>query len=335
MVVYKSIPFIILMISVCSSPVTAKDIHNYVFFGRDRERIKEETFLKTTGFEGAQLKYTWKELEPTKNNYNLSLIMNDLEFLNARGKKLFIQIQDVSFDLDIINVPEYLRNEPEYGGGADIAYQFEDEEETKAIPEGWVARRWDPKVRERFQLLLAVLGEKLDGNIEGINLPETAVEFGNKGDYHPKGFTFEIYRDSLLDTMKALKDAFPNTVVIQYANFMPGEWLPWEDHSYLKSVYDYAKDSNVGVGGPDLLPFRKGQLNNSYPFIRQSAGIVPTGVAVQWGNYEDTNPETGERISISEIFEFGKDNLKLDYIFWGTQEPFYTENVIPFLESMY
>jgi hypothetical protein len=36
---------------------------HYVFFNRDRERISEATFLDTKAFEGAQLKYTWRELE--------------------------------------------------------------------------------------------------------------------------------------------------------------------------------------------------------------------------------------------------------------------------------
>ena len=38
-------------------------VHHYVFFNRDRERIAEPTFIQTKAIEGAQLKYSWRELE--------------------------------------------------------------------------------------------------------------------------------------------------------------------------------------------------------------------------------------------------------------------------------
>ena len=51
-----------------------KPVHHYVFFAHERERIAEKSFLDTPAFEGAQLKYTWRELEPEKDDYDLSLI---------------------------------------------------------------------------------------------------------------------------------------------------------------------------------------------------------------------------------------------------------------------
>jgi hypothetical protein len=38
----------------------------------------------------------------------------------------------------------------------------------------------------------------------------------------PKGFTPEAYRDAVMTNMLALKRAFPRSVAMQYANFMPG-----------------------------------------------------------------------------------------------------------------
>ena len=57
----------------------------------------------------------------------------------------------------------------EYDGGAVLQYNDEGK------PEGWVAKRWNKKVRERFALLLQALGKEFDGKIEGINLQETAI----------------------------------------------------------------------------------------------------------------------------------------------------------------
>ena len=115
---------------------------------------------------------------------------------------------------------------------------------------------------------------------------------------------------------------------------MPGEWRPTEDKGYLRAVYKAARELKVGVGGPDLLPYRPGQLKSSYPLIREAAGIVPVGIAVQDGNYEDQNPKTGERITISELLKFATEYLKVDYIFWCTQEPYYSEQLIPFLQRV-
>ena len=306
---------------------------HFVFFNRDRERIHESWFADTGTFRGAQIKYTWKELEPREGEYELQRIHADLAFLTSRGKQLFIQLQDATFDTNNVFVPDYLRQRPEFHGGAALQYAFEDEAETKAKPEGWVARRWDPAVRARFHLLLQELGIQLDGKVAGINLPETSVGFGEKTNRHPAGFTFANYRDGIQANMKAAKSAFPKSVVIQYANFLPGEWLPWSDQGYLKSIYHFAVTNGIGVGGPDLLPFRNGQLNHSYPLIKAAAGKVPTGIAVQWGNYEAVNPKTGVAITIGELLNFAERELRVNFLFWSTQEPYFTKHVIPFLDG--
>jgi hypothetical protein len=306
--------------------------HHYVFFNRDRERISDAAFLGAKAFEGAQLKYTWRELERGKDGYDFSDIEHDLTLLNSKGKKLFIQLQDASFDPAVINIPRYLLNDAQYNGGADKQYSIPDDDETRAVPEGWVARRWDPAVQERFHKLLMVLGKEFDGKVEGINLAETAVSFGESGRLFPKGFTPATYRDAVVANMRALKHAFPKSVAMQYANFMPGEWLPDQDRLYLRSVYERARELKVGVGGPDLLPYKPGQMSHCYPLIRQCAGKVPTGIAVQDGNYQHKNPKSEQPVTIPELVGFAAEYLKVDYLFWCTQEPFYSKDLIPFLQ---
>src|ERR1044072_1524536 len=64
------------------SVLSAKSVHHYVFFGMDRERIKEaKSFLETPAFEGAQIAYSWRQLEQGKDNYDFSLIREDLAVL--------------------------------------------------------------------------------------------------------------------------------------------------------------------------------------------------------------------------------------------------------------
>jgi hypothetical protein len=187
-------------------------------------------------------------------------------------------------------------------------------------------------VRERFQRLLAALGKEFDGEIEGINLPETSVEFGSRDSRAPPDFTPARYRDGIIANMRALRRAFPRSVALQYANFMPDEWLPERDNGYLRSVYSEARTIGLSTGGPDLLPFRRGQQNHTYAMMREYRGVAPLGVAVQWGNYEDTNRRTGARVTIADLVTYATDSLRVRYIFWEPQEPFFTRDVIPFLQ---
>jgi hypothetical protein len=312
-----------------------KIVHHYIFFGQDRDRIRSDSlFLNTPAIEGAQIAYTWRRLEPREGQYDFSAIREDLAFLGARNKKLFVQLQDVSFLPTRVPVPDYLLNGPRYHGGAAKQYHIDGDDEEHAVHEGWMARRWDPAVQERLGALFTALGKEFDGRIEGINLAETSAVFGESGRLFPAGYSFDAYRDGIITNMRALKRAFPKSVAMQYGNFMPGEWRPTEDKGYLRSVYDAARQLKVGMGGPDLLPFRPGQLKGPYPLLGDIAGAVPTGIAVQDGNYADVDRKTGRRASVQELATFARDTLNVDYIFWCTEEPYYTTEVVPYLASI-
>ncbi|MBA2687364.1 MAG: hypothetical protein H0U64_04615 [Gemmatimonadaceae bacterium] len=313
---------------------TTLSVHHYVFFGQNREAIPALSHVfKIPNVEGAQITYSWRQLESVKDQYDFSLIQEDLAFLSQRGKRLFIQIQDATFDPARINIPRYLLSDPVYSGGA--AQQINDRvEEDKATPAGWVARRWDPAVQERFHKLLFALGREFDGRIEGINFDETSLGFGGSGKHYPKGYTPEIYRDAVITNMRALKLAFPKSVAMQYGNFMPGEWRPTDDKGYLVAVYRAARLMGVGMGGPDLLPHRPGQLGSSYPLLKAMAGQIPTGIAVQDGNFKDVNTKTGKPVTVVELVQFATEYLQVDYIFWGIEEPYFSGQVVPFLGSV-
>ncbi len=323
--------------TICATALYSQTPMNYVFFGRDREQIRTSSFLLNQFFlnqffVGAQITYPWRLLEPKQDQYDFSIIESDLEWLNKHGKKLFIQLQDVSFDESIINVPDYLRT-VSYEMGANRQYYFANESDDKPESAGWVARRWDKRVFTRYNKLLSALGAEFDGRIAGLNMPETSVEFGSTGKYYPPGFTPSVYRDAIKSYMRAAKDAFSKSVIIQYANFMPGEWLPWDDRGYLRSIYDYGRSIGVGLGGPDLQVYKKGQMNHRYALLPTVSEIIPTGIAVQYGNYTEINPKTGKRVTIDEIYRFGRDLIKVDYLFWSIQEPYFSRDLVPYLEK--
>ena len=214
--------------SVPSNSGHAADPRNYVFFGFERGRIADPAFLNNPSIAGAQIKYSWRQLEPQRDRYNLQPLLEDLALLEKHGKRLFVQLQDVSFS-DQVLVPDYLVQDPEFNGGAARQYEFDGDDESNAKFAGWMARRWDPAVRARLIKLVEVLGKELNGRIEGLNFAETAVGFGATGKHHPPGFTFTNYVDGLKEIMSAARTAFPRSCVIMYANFLPGEWLPGND----------------------------------------------------------------------------------------------------------
>lgn len=316
-------------------PVLQDSIRHFVYFSRDRESIINHAFLKHSAFNGAQIMYAWKDLEPDKGFYDFTMIREDIAYLKRHDKKLFIQLQDVTFNPKYIAAPTYLLSS-EYDQGAILQYNDYGE------PDGWVTKRWNKNVRERFALLLRALGKEFDGIIEGINLQETAIEVKQKDD---STFSESNYVQGIKENMMALKQAFPISTTMIYANFIPGEWLPFDDKGYLRSIYDYGESIGVGFGGPDLMVTRKAQLNHALAQMHEGQFTVPLGIAIQDGNYIgktgadlDYNEEKdmGARARknlVPMLHAFAKDFLKVSYMFWVNQEPYFKQDVISCFEQ--
>ena len=327
-----SLVLVVLVAQLCGSLDERVDprAQHYVFFSHEHERITEPSFLTHEQIAGAQLKYTWRELEPERDRYALQPLRDHIALLQRHGKRLFVQLQDVTFS-DRIPVPDYLLADTVFGGGAARKYEEDGAGQTRF--DGWVARRWDPAVRARFIKLIEVLAAELDGRIEGLVIPETAIGF-NDPERHPPDFSHERYVEALREIMTAARRAFSRSCVILYANFIPGEWLPGSDKGYLRSIYAHADSLGIGVGGPDVLPHRKGQLNHSYPLIARRRKGVVAGVAVQDGNLGEKNPATGSRVTVDELYRFATGYLRTNYVFWGTEEPYYSTEILPYLRNL-
>ena len=305
-------------------PLKPDSIKHFVYFARHRELIHDHPFLNIHRFVGAQIMYPWEKLEPEKGKYDFSIISEDYEYLLSCGKKLFIQLQDATFNTKYVGIPGYLLTD-EFDGGS--IPQFNDNGEAV----GWLAKRWNPKVQERFALLLKALGKEFDGKVEGINLQESAI--GGDISEIDTTFTPERYAESLKINMLALKKAFPKSTTMQYANFMPGEWLPMQDKGYLRSIYQFGQDIGVGLGGPDLMVKQRGQLNHTIAMMHEGKFTVPLGIAIQDGNYvgkTGNNSVVIDRENIVPMLHaFAQDFLKVKYMFWVCQEPYFSKDVIP------
>lgn len=306
-------------------PIGESDIKHFVYFSRDRAAIRKHSMLKHSRISGAQIMYSWRELEPEKSKYDFTTIEEDLAYLAKHKKQLFVQLQDTTFHPKYKAVPNYLIA-PEYAHG--VANQYGHEGKL----EGSVAKRWNPSVQKRFALLLKALGKQFDGRVEGINLQETAIQLSDPppGDYSDEG-----YADGIKANMLALKQSFPNTVGMQYANFMPGEWLPWEDKGYLKSIYTYGENIGIGLAAPDLMFRRKGQLNHALAMMHEGDYSVPMGIAIQDGNYigqtGNLTVKKNRKNIVPQLYSFAKHFLGVDYLFWSNQKPYFTDDVVPCL----
>jgi len=322
-----------------SCPVPEDGIRHFVYFARDREAMHGHAFLENPRFEGAQIMYPWVHLESAEGVYDFSLIEADVAYLESKGKKLFIQLQDTTFSPTFKATPEYLHTG--FYDQGDIRTKTDE-----GVHEGWAAKRWNKQVQKRFTLLIKALGDRFDGVVAGINLQETAIGVGEGAD---ASFSHVGYVEAIKANMVALKRGFPKSAKLQYANFMPGEWLPWEDQGYLESIYMYGEQIGVGLGAPDLMVRRKGQLNHALAMMHEHDFTVPLGIAVQDGNYigmtgadfppgvegqpPHESPRTAQKNIVPLLHAFASDFLKVDFMFWVNQEPYFEDHVLPCFAS--
>ncbi|MDH6253870.1 hypothetical protein M2347_003597 [Chryseobacterium sp. H1D6B] len=288
---------------------------NYIYTSSDDlQKIEKLIMRKDIG--GVQIVYNWKSLETEKNIYDFSKIEHDLEYLTQLNKKLFIQLQDRFFEPQARYVPDYILKDKEYNGG--LVPQFDNPGENKPIGNGWVTQQWNPAVQNRFQKLIGELAKKFDGKIQGINLPETAIDIEIKKD--KTGFTCDKYFQAELDNLKYTRNTFKKSFVLQYVNFFPCEWE--NDHKYMSRLFKFAKENNIGLGGPDIVPNKNAQMKNSYPFFNQYKGNLSlVAMAVQEPTLTYKNPKTKKPFTKEEFVEYAENYLGVNIIFWSVESP--------------
>lgn len=308
-----------------ASSVKAATPQNYLFIdSQDLEKLRP--VLERDDIQGAQIVYSWKQLETSQGHYDFSAIEKDLAVLNKMNKKLFIQIQDRFFEPQHKNIPLYLQQGPQYLGG--LLEQTDNPGEGKPEGSGWVAMQWNPALRERYQQLLAALATSFDGKVAGINLPETAIDIDVKRASNV-GFTCDRYFAATLDNMLFARQVFTQSSVVQYVNFWPCEWD--NDHHYMSRLFSVAQELGVGLGGPDIVPDKHAQMKNAYPFFNQYKGRLSlVAMAIQQPTLTYTNPKTKQKFTKDEFVQFAENYLGVNIIFWSAESPWLRQtNVTP------
>ena len=111
------------------------------------------------------------------------------------------------------------------------------------------------------------------------------------------------------------------------------------------AVYEYGEEIGVGLGAPDLMVKRRGQLNHALAMMHEVEYTVPLGIAIQDGNYigmtgadyavgEEPEPISKELAEkkinlVPSLHAFAKDFLKVRYMFWVNEEPYFETHVLP------
>ncbi|EDY18360.1 hypothetical protein CfE428DRAFT_4144 [Chthoniobacter flavus Ellin428] len=268
--------------------------------------LGEEQIYKN--FRGIEKMYTWRALEPQKDHYDFTAIRSDLAFLGKHDRRLIIQIQTKTFGAGQNYCPDYISG-PDYGGGV---YKTRWSSFNPVI--------WNERVNERLNALYTQLGKEFDREpfLEAVVIPESATTF-DVATQTAIAYTPEKYTRSVESGMQALKAAFPSTVVMQYVNMPPESIQP---------LADYAKARGIGFGGPDIYPHDPLLTNPQHGVYRlypPLSGLVPLGAAVQQNDYTQTAAFRGTpgETPVKEIYEFGRDKLHLNYIFWGTRRGYF------------
>lgn len=268
-------------------------------------------------FKGMKAAYFWRDLEPVRGQYDFSAIEEDLRELSKHGKRLFIQVGFKAFNAharDRACAPEYA-----WDMGGVYAVNYEDIERYRdAGKKGlWkcIAKLAEPKVIERIAALAQALGKRFNSEpyVEGVALPETAGIGGENVD-------ISKYVAGLEYLQREYKAAFPNTVVLQMAN-----WLPRAD---MKSLMQHAYETKIGVSGPDLMPKRETDSSVHYPAFH---GKMPLAMDNQRAEQFGISPAVAWDFAIND-----PNGLKVNYLFWGTNNSGiwdFGDKVVPLVNS--
>lgn len=263
----------------------------------------------TPALKGIQVKFTWRELENDQGNYNWSGIDSLLTLMTDHKSQLVILLELKSFHTTNSKylVPDYLLTNSSYEGGIQpyTAYGSKDQK-------GDVIKIWNQNVFDRFDALLKQLGDRYNSNpnFEGIGFSESTFQCYPAGS---KCVDEKVFFERLMDLNRALKSHFPNSLTYQFVNY---------PRKYLELQASQLTSMGSGWAGPDVFPTDAG-LNGrgkAYWWYGQLSGKIPLLPSVQTEDYlwttHNKKADPGHKPTITELFEFARDSLKANYIFW-------------------
>lgn len=84
----------------------------------------------------------------------------------------------------------------------------------------------------------------------------------------------------------------------------------------MSRLFKFASVNNIDLCGPDIVPNRKAQMKNSYPFFNKYKNkLTLVAIAVQEPTLTYINKNTGKPFSKAEFVQFAENYLSADIIF--------------------
>ncbi|WP_394809618.1 glycoside hydrolase [Nitrosomonas sp.] len=295
--------------------------------GKNNPAYLEQVYSElndTPALRGIQVRYSWVELEKSYGVYDFSSIEERLSELAAQNKRLMILLELKSWGADTDLVPDYVINNPIYENGI---FAFSNNGSSNIT--GNNIKLWNPMIRDRLAALISELGKRFNSHeyFEGIGLTETSMGFPIK----PQTSTQkDDYYSNLLVLNKKMRASFPNTMTFQFAN---------HPRSFLTSLVGELKGMGSALGCPDIFiedpglnfPGDRWSPQGIYPYYSENSGLMPLVIQVEGSNYENTRwDNTGYQPTVSELLNFARHHLKVNYIFW-VREPAYRKQVLEVL----
>jgi hypothetical protein len=247
------------------------------------------------GVKGFMKRYTWRELEPTQGTYNFNEITSDLAYVQSRGMRLIVMIEDKTFNNER-PTPAYL-----------------DSLTLRNIPGGYSVLRWNTTVATRFKALLSAMGKKIDSHpaLEGVATQETAHGF-NDAQMNANGYTPEKYRDYYIDMLSSASVSFPTSRVFWFMNYLSRK------QAYIANIATAVAPKGVIMGGPDVMPDDRTLASLAYPFYDQFKGKLPLFGQVEPSCYASLHRTAAptKYWTMPELFRFARTDMHVNYMIW-------------------
>jgi hypothetical protein len=312
--------------------------------------------LTLPGVRGVQVRYLWRDLEPTAGTYTFGTVKTtypdsertiraDLWRARQNNSNLIIMVEDRTFDGHPDRSPPVAPTNPMPADLQASAYVVlvttgagSGDSNT-----GYTAVRWNATVATRFRALIQALGNAFDAdpNWYGIAFQETAIGMDatqrDATGYNvlPDG---QVYRDAIIEMLKKASDAFPTSRTFWYTNFFPTPATDYRLEEIADTIKTYRGGSHgIIMGGPDILP-DNGTLNDRvYPRFgappEGSWGELPLFNSMQFDSYSHNHttatPDArmpgdswtlGSRWTMDQLFRWARNHLHLNYVMWENNQ---------------
>jgi hypothetical protein len=260
-----------------------------------QEREKFEEALNDRNIKGFFVSVYWRQIERSKDNYDMSAINQLLNFMEEHNKYLILGIYERNFTRNcegIHNpVPDYIYQMDGVSRLASVAHN-------RQRP-GCASKLWKPEIMGRYIKLLQAIAHVVDSHPRFVaySSPESALRVNESYD-----------KDELAEQYKRLAReatrAFPTSVTLISLNWLGG----------IENIRDIAEElASSGRGGittSDTVPSEGINGVDVYPIMQEFKGRIAIAPRADTSLLEPQDTEI-------EINSFAVNELGANYLIWS------------------